>query len=173
MVPYGTTSGTTSPTAGGTGGGAWIFIPRTTVISQIGLNVVSAGAAGDTAVMALYKKTPGSSLLSLVASETAPVSLASTGIQTATFNQTLAAGRYAAFMRFPVITGAPSLTTRSGGIFPGFYPGDISELTTDLSRGGIHPNNVGSPSGSVPFPATLTLSQATRGAANLIFLTVA
>lgn len=151
--------------------GCWLYVPYDTPVDRIGFEVTTAGTAGDIARLALYKKRPGAPILDNVLAETADIAISSTGQKEITIAQTLAAGRYAAFVRTTVMTGAPVVRSRTTPQSAGFYPAEVTELLSD-PRGGITQVQIGSP-GNATFAPTYTLALGTRAYAPLIYLRAA
>lgn len=169
-VNLGTPSTAVIASTGLTGG--WLFVPVTTPIDRIGCEVTTAGAAGDQAFLSLYRKTPGAATLTRVIAETAALDLSTTGFKEATVAQTLEPGRYAALIRVGALTGAPQVRNRLASQWPGFYPADTIDLSSD-NRGGIHWTQLGLTTPVASPAASLTLQLGTRAYAPMIYLRVA
>lgn len=169
-VNLGTPSTAVIASGGITGG--WLFVPVATPVDRIGCEVTTAGAAGDQAFLSLYRKTPGSTVLTRVMAETAALDLSSTGFKEEAISQTLEPGRYAALIRAGTLTGAPQVRNRLAAQWPGFYPADTIDLSSD-NRGGIHWTQLGlAPPVASPV-AALTLQLGTRAYAPMIYLRAA
>lgn len=171
IVPYGL-SATTNRFTNTLPTGANLYVFASCAIDRLGCEVTTAGASGDVVFLSLYKKTNGSNSYTVVIPEQPTgMDISTTGFKELVVSATLTPGRYIGFLRY-VATGAPQFRGRTGMTLAA-WPMDALELSSDLGRGGVHPDCIIPNSGAAAPPSPFSLQVSTRTIAPLVYLRAA
>jgi len=173
LLPFNSTAGTL-PLNSNQVQGCYLFVPTPLVISNMGINIQTAGDSSSIVFLSLYQKVVMQNLYRQVLGEQQINVGVATGIQQVAINLPVSAGRFIALVRNTSGGTNAVITSRNGAVGFWSFAMDSVEATTDMQRGGIHPSQIaGYVNGAPPAQFSLTTVAASRQASPSVFLQVA